>query len=59
VSTLVLSRRAGESIEIGPNVTVEILSIAGKQCRIAITAPLDVHIRRTELPLLDKGAPKP
>jgi carbon storage regulator len=47
---LVLSRRQGEKIIIGKNIQVEILKIKGEKIRVAIQAPDDVGIRRTELP---------
>ena len=45
---LVLSRKPGESIEIG-NATVEIVSVAGNRVRLAIQAPPDVRVLRSEL----------
>jgi carbon storage regulator len=46
---LVLSRRQGERIKIGENVTVEIVRIQGNVARVAIKAPRDVKIIRDEL----------
>lgn len=46
---LVLTRKAGESIKIGPGVTVTLLDVKGSQVRIGIEAPKDVDIVRTEL----------
>ncbi|MFT5047036.1 MAG: carbon storage regulator [Porticoccaceae bacterium] len=46
---LILSRRSGEAIRIGDDVTVTILSIKGKQVRIGIDAPTDVSVHREEI----------
>ena len=47
---LVLTRREGESIQVGGDVVVTICRVEGKKVRVGITAPNEVHIRRTELP---------
>ncbi len=46
---LILSRRTDESIVIGDEVTITILSVKGKQVRIGITAPPDVSVHREEI----------
>lgn len=46
---LILQRRAGESVVIGDNITVSVLSVDGMRVRLAITAPEDVSILRSEL----------
>lgn len=46
---LILQRRAGESLVIGEDITVSVLSVDGSRVRLAITAPEDVPILRTEL----------
>ena len=46
---LILSRRTDESIVIGDDVTITILSVKGKQVRIGITAPSDVSVHREEI----------
>jgi carbon storage regulator len=46
---LVLSRKAGESICIGEDITVEIRRVAGNRVTIALHAPRDVRILRGEL----------
>lgn len=46
---LILQRRAGESLVIGEDITVSVLSVDGNRVRLAITAPEDVPILRTEL----------
>lgn len=51
---LVLTRREGEAIRIGDNVTITILR-DGNQIRLGIDAPADVSIKRGEM----VGMPKP
>ena len=46
---LILTRRPMESIHIGHDVTVTVLSIRGNQVRIGIQAPLSVVIDRAEI----------
>jgi len=46
---LILSRRTDESIVIGDEVTITILSVKGKQVRVGITAPPDVSVHREEI----------
>jgi carbon storage regulator CsrA len=48
-SMLVLSRKVGERIHVGDNITVEIRRIAGNRVTIALAAPRDVRILRGEL----------
>ena len=46
---LSLSRRPGESVFIGDDVSVSVHSVKGNRVRLAIDAPRDVSIRRSEL----------
>lgn len=46
---LVLSRRIGESIIIGDNITLTILAISGNQTRLGIDAPKEVSVHREEI----------
>lgn len=46
---LVLSRRAGESIVIGDDVTISILEVRGDVVRVGISAPRSVAVHRAEL----------
>ncbi len=46
---LVLSRKTGQAIQIGENVTVTVLKVKGNTIRIGISAPSDVRVVRGEL----------
>ncbi len=46
---LVLSRRIGESVVIGDNVTITVLDVRGDVVRIGIEAPRSVAVNRAEL----------
>ena len=46
---LILSRRPGESVKIGDEVTVTVLSVKGNQLRLGFTAPPNVAIHREEI----------
>ena len=46
---LILKRKPGEAIRIGDQITVSILSIDSGQVRVAIDAPVDIPILRSEL----------
>jgi carbon storage regulator len=46
---LILTRRLGESIQIGEGIEVTILEVRGNQVRIGVSAPADVVILRSEL----------
>ncbi len=46
---LVLSRKEGQSIQIGPDIIVKISSISGNRVKVAIEAPREVGIHRAEL----------
>ena len=46
---LVLSRRVGETLIIGDNVTVTVLAVKGSQIRIGITAPPEIQVHREEI----------
>lgn len=47
---LVLSRKAGEKVFVGPDIVITILSSGRSRTKIGIEAPSDVQIRRGELP---------
>lgn len=46
---LVLGRKVGESVVIGDNVIVTLISIKGQQVRLGIEAPLDIAVHREEI----------
>ncbi len=46
---LVLTRRVGEKLVIGDNVTVTILGVTGNQIRIGIDAPPEIPVWREEI----------
>lgn len=46
---LILTRKIGETIMIGDEVTVTILSAYGQQVRVGIAAPKDVPVHREEI----------
>ena len=46
---LILTRRVGEKVMIGDNVTVAIIGVKGNQIRIGIRAPKDVTVHRQEI----------
>jgi carbon storage regulator len=46
---LILSRRVGEIIRIGPHIVVTVLGVNGTQVRIGVDAPRDVEVHREEV----------
>jgi carbon storage regulator len=46
---LILTRRVGESVVIGEDVTVTVLGVKGNQVRIGINAPKTVSVHREEI----------
>jgi carbon storage regulator len=46
---LVLSRRPGEKVIIGPAITLTVVAVSGNHVRVGIDAPDPVRIRRAEL----------
>ena len=46
---LILQRRAGESLVIGEDITVSVVSVDGQRVRLAISAPEHISILRSEL----------
>ena len=46
---LILTRRVGETLMVGDDVTVTVLGVKGNQVRIGINAPKDVAVHREEI----------
>ena len=46
---LILTRRIGETLMIGDDVTITVLGVRGAQVRIGINAPKDVAVHREEI----------
>ena len=46
---LILTRRVGETLIIGDNVSVTVLGVKGNQVRLGVNAPKDVSVHREEI----------
>ena len=46
---LILTRRVGETIMVGDNVTFTVLGVKGNQVRCGINAPKEVSVHREEI----------
>lgn len=46
---LILTRRVGETLMVGDEVTVTVLGIKGNQVRIGVNAPKEVAVHREEI----------
>lgn len=46
---LILTRKVGEALMIGDNISVTVLGVKGNQARIGINAPEDIKVYREEI----------
>jgi carbon storage regulator len=46
---LILTRRIGETLVVGDEVTVTVLGVKGNQVRLGVNAPKDVAVHREEI----------
>lgn len=46
---LILTRRVGETLMVGDDITVTVLGVKGNQVRIGVNAPRDVAVHREEI----------
>ncbi len=46
---LILTRRVGETVTIGDDVTITVLSVKGRQVRVGINAPKHIPVHRQEI----------
>ena len=46
---LILTRRVGETLMVGDDITITVLGVKGNQVRIGVEAPPDVAVHREEI----------
>jgi carbon storage regulator len=52
---LILTRKEGESIRIGDNISIKIVSMDGHNCKIGVDAPRSISVNREEVYLKIKA----
>jgi carbon storage regulator len=53
---LVLSRKVGESIQIGENIRLTVSSVNGSRVKICVEAPRELPVRRQEIDTIRNGS---
>jgi carbon storage regulator len=56
---LILMRRPGESIHIGPDIVVTLVSLERNRARIGVEAPREIAVDREEIAELKRGENEP
>jgi carbon storage regulator len=56
---LILTRRVGETLMVGDDITVTVLGVKGNQVRLGVNAPKDVAVHREEIYLRIQGEKSP
>jgi carbon storage regulator len=46
---LILTRKPGQLIQIGPDITLKVVSVDGPNVKLAFTAPREIKIMRVEI----------
>ena len=49
VCMLILTRKVGENLLIGDNISITVLSVRGNQVKIGVDAPKDISVHREEI----------
>jgi carbon storage regulator len=49
LTLLILTRRIGETLMVGDDVTITVLSVKGNQVRIGVKAPPEIAVHREEI----------